>query len=384
MCGIFGIVDIAARPPIDDAALSSALGSMRHRGPDAADWRRISASVVLGHARLSIIDLSASSNQPMLVDDRYWLVFNGEIFNFVELRAELQSQGAVFRTSGDSEVLLRAYIAWGERCVERFNGMWGFAIYDLVERTLFCSRDRYGEKPFNYAMTDGRFVFASEIKSLLACFPGLADPDMEVIENYCRTSVGAQHSRTWFRQVHRLQPGHNLTLRDGKLTIRRYWAYPYETDTRIAFEEARQEYQRLFTDAVRIRMRSDVPLGVTLSAGVDSNSIAYSMQRLDPVPHHCFTSRFVGEGLVRDGSIYAEGGGQIDESVSARKVTTELGLMPHVVETDYAGFVPQLSQIVWHLESGNSSPAVFPLMQLLREARKHVAPMNCLVAMSPT
>jgi asparagine synthase (glutamine-hydrolysing) len=372
MCGIFGIVDLAARPKIDDAVLFSALGAMRHRGPDATDWRRISGTVVLGHARLSIIDLSASSNQPMIADDRYWLVFNGEIFNYVELRAELQALGVEFRTSGDSEVLLRAYIEWGERCVERFNGMWAFAIYDIVERTLFCSRDRYGEKPFNYAVRDGRFIFASEIKSLLACFPGLAEPDMEVIENYCRTSVGAQQSRTWFREVRRLQPGHNLTLRDSKLTTRRYWAYPFETNNRITFDEAREEYRRLFTDAVRIRMRSDVPLGVTLSAGIDSNSIAYSMQRLNPVPHHCFTSRFLGEGLVMDGSIYADGGRQIDESVTARKVTTALGLIPHVIETDYSSFVGDLSKIVWHLESGNSSPAVFPLMQLLFQARKHV------------
>jgi asparagine synthase (glutamine-hydrolysing) len=372
MCGIFGIVDIEARPPIDDALMASALKEMSHRGPDAAEWRRIGEGAAFGHTRLSIIDLSAASNQPMVIEERYWLVFNGEIFNFLELRDELQSQGVVFRTSGDAEVLLRAYIAWGQSCVERFNGMWGFAIYDVRERTLFCSRDRYGEKPFNYAFVDGRFVFASEIKSMLACFPSLAEPAMEAIENYCRTSVGAQHSQTWFRDVRRLQPGHNLLLRDGKMEIRRYWRYPACVDRRLGFEEAREEYARIFTDAVRIRMRSDVPLGITLSAGLDSNSIAYAMQRLDPAPHHCFTSRFKQEGLVQDGSIYVDGGAAIDESLTAGKVTTELGLSPHVVDTDYSSFVPQLAQIVRHLESGNSSPAVFPLMQLLKEARKHV------------
>lgn len=372
MCGIFGIVDVEVRPPIDEALVASALREMNHRGPDAAEWRRIGDGAIFGHTRLSIIDLSAASNQPMVIDDRYWLVFNGEIFNFLELRAELESQGVVFRTSGDAEVLLRSYIAWGQACVERFNGMWGFAIYDVRERTLFCSRDRYGEKPFNYAFVDGRFVFASEIKAMLACFPGLAEPAMETIENYCRTSVGAQHSQTWFRSILRLQPGHNMTLRDGKASMNRYWRYPSDTDRRIGFDEAREEYARLFTDAVRIRMRSDVPLGITLSAGLDSNSIAYTMQRLDPVPHHCFTSRFKLDGLVRDGSIYVDGGTAIDESVSAGKVTAELGLSSHIVDTDYSSFVPQLAQIVRHLESGNSSPAVFPLMQLLREARKHV------------
>jgi asparagine synthase (glutamine-hydrolysing) len=373
MCGIFGIVNLDGARPFDEPRFERALHTINHRGPDAQVWKRVGDDALLGHTRLSIIDLSNASNQPMVAHDRYWLVYNGEIFNFLELRTKLEAAGATFRTSGDVEVLLNAYIHWGESCVQRFNGMWGFAIYDRQERTLFCSRDRYGEKPFNYALIDGQFHFASEIKAMLAYAPQLAEPDYNVIANFCRTSVGGQHPETWFKRVRRLQPGHNLTIRGGAIIIRRYWHYPQRSLDRFSFEDARQEYGRLFRDAVSLRMRSDVPLGVTLSAGLDSNSITYAMQHNDPAPHHCFTSRFLPEeGLAQDRSIYVEAGREIDESVSARRVAQELGLNSHVVDTDYSEFVAPLSRIVWHLESGNSSPAVFPLMQLLKKAREHV------------
>lgn len=346
---------------------------MKHRGPDAQVWKQVAGEALFGHTRLSIIDLSNASNQPIVAHNRFWLVFNGEIFNYLELRSELVDAGVHFHTLGDAEVLLQSYVHWGESCVQRFNGMWSFAIYDQNERTLFCSRDRFGEKPFNYALLDGRFYFASEIKALLAYAPELAEPDYNIISNFCRTSVGAQHPETWFKKVRRLQPGHNLSISNGKVNITRYWNYPQQINNDILLEEARQEYATLFHDAVRIRMRSDVPLGVTLSSGLDSSSIAYAMQRIDPAPHHCFTSRFSPvEGLVQDQAIYAEAGGAIDESISARRVAQELKLQSHVVDTEYSDFVSQLSNIIWHLESGNSSPAVFPLMQLLKKARAHV------------
>jgi asparagine synthase (glutamine-hydrolysing) len=373
MCGIFGIVNLDKGGSFDTRRVQRALEVMKHRGPDAQVWKQVDGYVLFGHTRLSIIDLTEASNQPILVDYRYWLVFNGEIFNYLELRSELVDAGVHFHTSGDAEVLLQSYIRWGEACVHRFNGMWSFAIYDKSERTLFCSRDRYGEKPFNYALLDGKFYFSSEIKAILAYAPELSEPDYNIISNFCRTSVGAQHPETWFKKVRRLQPGHNLLISGGKVNISRYWHYPLNKFNNLSFEDARQEYARLFLDAVRIRMRSDVPLGVTLSSGLDSSSITYAMQRIDFAPHHCFTSRFSPiEGLVQDHSIYAEAGCTIDESVSARRVTQQLQLQSHVVETDYSDFVNQLSNIVWHLESGNSSPAVFPLMQLLKKARANV------------
>lgn len=373
MCGIFGIVNLGGNRPIDENRFRDGLEKLAHRGPDGRRWERVADGVAFGHARLSIIDLSDESNQPFQISDRYWLIYNGEIFNYLELRGELEALGAVFQTSGDTEVLLRAYIQWGEDCVSRFNGMWAFAIYDRAEQTLFASRDRFGIKPFNYAVHDGQFLFASEIKSLLHYAPALAEPDYRAIANYCRTSVGAQHEQSWFRDVRRLQPGHNLAIgADGAMRLWRYWDYPVGKSD-IGFDEARRQYADLFEDAVRLRMRSDVPLGITLSSGVDSNSIASVMQVLDPAPHHSFTARFEdAEGLAQDGAIYQDSSRRIDESVVARAVAERLGLDAHIVDTDYTDFVGRLGQIIYHLESGNSSPAVIPLMQLLGEARKRL------------
>lgn len=375
MCGIFGIVDLGGERPIDEVRFRTALEKLEHRGPDGRNALAVAKGVMFGHARLSIIDLSDESNQPFALDDRYWATYNGEIFNYLELRAELEQLGATFRTSGDTEVMVRAYAQWGPDCVNRFNGMWAFAIYDRVERTVFASRDRFGIKPLNYVTHDGQLLFASEIKSLLHYAPSLAEPDYRMIANFCRTSVGAQHEQTWFRDIRRLQPGCNLTIdAQGRVSISRYWEYPSaKASGDLDFEAARSRYTELFEDAVRLRMRSDVPLGITLSSGVDSNSIAYVMQAIDPASHHSFTARFRDEDeLTQDTAIYRSGAQPIDESIVARKVAGELGLDAHVVDTDYGDFVARVARIVYHLESGNSSPAVIPLMQLLEQARTHL------------
>lgn len=370
MCGILGIVSFGDGTQPDRARVDDALSTMAHRGPDGQGIAFVDERVALGHRRLAIIDLTDDSAQPMMRSDRYWLTYNGEIFNYLELRAELEDLGAKFATSGDTEVLLAAYEAWGRDCVTRFNGMWAFAIYDAVERTLFCSRDRFGIKPFNYAIVDDQFLFASEIKAMLVCNPGLAEPDYGMIASFCRTSAGAQHEQTWFRQIKRLQPGHNLLLAaDGTVSVKRYWDYP-ATVAAIGPQEARERYADLFRDAVRLRMRSDVPLGITLSAGVDSNSIAYVMQAEDPAPHHSYTARFVSDDFTTGGTLYRDATLKIDEAVVARRVAEALGLEPHVVDTRYGDLAETLGRIVWHLESGNSSPAVVPLMQLMAEATK--------------
>lgn len=372
MCGILGIFNIVRRQPLEENRFLAALSLLDHRGPDARRYIRSGDDALLGHTRLSIIDRGEQSNQPMALRGRYWLVYNGEIFNYLELRKELEALGATFVTSGDAEVLMQAYAFWGEDCVARFNGMWAFAIYDVRENSLFCSRDRFGEKPFNYTIVNGQLIFASEIKAILAYKPDMARPELNAISNFCRTSAGAQHAQTWFKDILRLPPGHNLTIRDGTPRIVRYWRYPSSVNHRISFDEAREEYASLFQDAVRLRMRSDVPLGLTLSSGIDSTSIAYAMHTIDATPHNCFTSRFdPQEGLERDRSIYASGG-SIDEAIVAGQVAQELDFDSHVVDTDYSDLVSSLSRIIYHLESGNSSPAVIPLMQLLGNARRHV------------
>ncbi len=372
MCGIFGLLRLGGETQIDQRKFALALTTLRHRGPDAENVRRLDNDAIFGHTRLSIIDLRDENNQPLSILDRYWIVFNGEIYNYVELRKELQQLGVRFRTDGDTEVLLYAYALWGADCVAHFNGMWAFAIYDTHEKTLFCSRDRFGEKPFNYTVHKGHFLFASEIKAMLSYVPELAQPELNAIANYCRTSVGAQNTQSWFKNVHRLAPGHNLIIRNGQIRILRYWHYPTDTDHDCSFDSARERFGELFKDAVRLRMRSDVPLGITLSSGIDSSCIAYTMQDLDSKPHHCFTAGYRREDRsTTEQGIYKQHL-DIDETKTARATANALGLIPHSIETSYTDFTSRLERITYFLESGHSSPATIPLMQLLEHARKHV------------
>lgn len=371
MCGIFGIVDLGEASGFDEASFATALETLDHRGPDARGQRRLGDAAILGHARLSIIDLSNSSNQPMVLSDRYWLTYNGEIFNYLEIRADLEAEGIEFQTTGDVEVLLQAYARWGKDCVLRFNGMWAFAIYDVQDKILFCSRDRFGIKPFNYALADGQLLFASEIKAMLSYAPGLIEPDYNVISNFCRTSVGAQHEDSWFKRVKRLQPACNLIVKGGKISIERYWNYPDQPDSKLSAKEAQAQFRELLENAVRVRMRSDVPLGLTLSAGIDSNSIAHLMQQIDPAPHHSFTARFKSsENFRQNKAIYVDSDTVIDEAIVASQTARSLNLTSHIVETDYGSFIAGLTKIIYHLESGNSAPAVMPLMQLFAKARQ--------------
>lgn len=373
MCGILGVVNFGDAGELNAVRFEAGLAKLDHRGPDGRRVLRVGDQALFGHARLAIIDLTDDSNQPFVAGDRYTLIFNGEIFNYIELRRDLAAEGVEFHTEGDTEVLLQAWLQWGDACVHRFNGMWAFAIHDRRTGRLFASRDRFGIKPFNYAVVDGQLIFASEIKAILEYAPALIEPDYNVIANFCRTSVGAQHPQTWFKRVRRLQPGHNLWLDGSRIRIARYWDYPQTRRHDVSFDDAAKQYRALFEDAVRIRMRSDVPLGVTLSSGVDSNSIVHAMQAIEPRPYHCLTSRFTpAEGLTQDGSIFVDGSATIDEATTAVRVAKDLALISELVETDYSDIVNSLTRIVRHLESGNSAPAVIPLMQLLRRARQHM------------
>ncbi len=370
MCGIFGILKIDNGASIESEKFLSALETISHRGPDAINFKEINDEVFFGHTRLSIIDLTSGSNQPMNLLDRYWLIFNGEIFNYIELRGELESYGIKFHTTGDAEVLLYSYMYWGEDCVNKFNGMWSFAIYDTEEKSLFCSRDRFGEKPFNYVIYEGKFYFSSEIKSIIKYEPRLRKPNYNVISNFCRTSVGAQHQETWFENILRLPPGCNLIFKNGNFVIRKYWSYPKEKESKISFADACAHYKNLFIDAVRIRMRSDVPVGVTLSAGLDSTSIAYAMREIDPNNHYSFTSSFQeNEKPIRDAAIYVDSNEMTDEAEVAQNVANEIKFKSVIVHTDYAKFIFELGHVIYHLESGNGSPAIIPLMQLHNNIR---------------
>jgi len=297
MCGIAGIFGLANnRHAVTVERLEAMIATMPHRGPDARGTKLIGASTGLGHLRLAILDLRPESNQPFEIDGgELTITYNGEIFNYVELRAELEALGEEFRTQSDTEVLLRAYRQWGADCQQRLNGMWAFAIYDRRRDVLFCSRDRFGIKPFNYVVHDGQFLFASEIKALLAAAPELARPDYDAVSRVLRASVGARCEATCFAGVKRLPPAHSLTVSRDGVRIERYWDYPHEVDRSLGYEQASERFRELLVDGIRLRMRSDVPVGLTLSAGVDSSTIAALVRTFYDGPLDTFTASYAGE-----------------------------------------------------------------------------------------
>jgi asparagine synthase (glutamine-hydrolysing) len=248
------------------------LAVMSHRGPDnRGTWNQ--GPVFLGHNRLSIIDLSAASHQPMVVDGAI-LTFNGEIYNYVELRTELEKDGFRFTTSGDTEVILAAYRRWGAACVEHFIGMWAFALWDEPTQTLFCSRDRFGIKPFFYAHRDDRLAIASEIKGI-KCSPlfrgGLNE---QQLARGLYLGWMQQGAETSFSDVSILPAAHNLEWRDGRVRTWRYAELPTDDLADTSFEASVETFREIFLDSIRISSRRDVPMGVCLSGGLDSTSIA--------------------------------------------------------------------------------------------------------------
>jgi asparagine synthase (glutamine-hydrolysing) len=371
MCGIYGIVNNNSLS-IDKEAVKNSAMLMKHRGPDAYQQWGLDKKIELAHLRLSIIDLTSSSNQPFISScQNFVIVFNGEIFNYLEIKIELQALGYNFKTNSDTEVLLNAYIEWKDDCVQKFNGDWAFAIYDIKKNELFCSRDRYGVKPFNYAIIDGHLIFSSEIKSIIKYFPELKQPNYNVISNFCRNSLGAQNEETWFIGVKRLLPAHNLKYSNGKITISKYWNYPEQT-INTNFENAKEEYNEIFQEAVKIRMRSDVPVGTTLSSGVDSSSIVSVLRQFYNNEHKTFTAKFDKTDYKKSEKQLYKDDIEIDEAKLVARLANDLDLKSHFIEVQDKNFVSQLNSNIYYLESGHASPATIPLSNILDFAKDHV------------
>lgn len=285
MCGIVGIFDRLGGREISRELLGRMNESQHHRGPDEGGLH-VEPGLGFGHRRLSIIDLS-SGQQPLFSRDGSIVVtYNGEIYNFMEVRRELEALGHEFSTHCDTEVIVYAWQAWGEACVERFRGMFAFGLWDRNRETLFLARDRLGVKPLYYAeVGDGCFAFGSELKSLLL-HPGLPrEIDPSAVEEYFAYGY-VPEPKTIYRNVYKLPPGFRLSLRRGRrdLAPERYWEIPFLVDGRITEEAARQELIERLREAVEIRMVADVPLGAFLSGGVDSSAVVAMMAGLNPEP----------------------------------------------------------------------------------------------------
>lgn len=356
MCGISGIVG-AGDWRTDVGAM---LGRMHHRGPDGGGvWQEDGAC--LGMRRLSIIDL-AGGDQPMLSDDgQVALVFNGEIYNYLELRASLAARGHQFRRMSDTEALLHAYLEYGTDCVDHLRGMFAFAVWDRSRQQLFVARDRLGKKPLYYGWRGSDFIFTSELKTLVPLRDLRLSVDPIAVEQYFTVRY-VPAPRTIFREVQKLLPGCTLTLRPGaREQTRRYWRVPFGVRTGAHDPGAGEALERLragLSESVALRMRSDVPVGLLLSGGLDSSVIAALMVR--------HTSR-----RVQTFSVGFPGGGGLDESASARRVAAYLGTDHHelMVEGRATDLLPT---VVYHLDEPLADAAALPTLQIAMVARRHV------------
>jgi asparagine synthase (glutamine-hydrolysing) len=362
MCGIAGIV---GRRQVNGAAVQAMTRLLEHRGPDGEGfWRSDDGRVVFGHRRLAIVDLSDAAAQPMHdVTGRFVLTYNGEIYNYIELRTELRALGARFATSSDTEVILEAYRAWGSACVERFNGMFAFALFDTTTGILFCARDRFGEKPFLFGEGDGFFAFASEYKSLLALreLPIEID-DNAIIDFLDQSRQGLDDRReTVFRGVFQLLPGEALELHvaDLERNTWRYWSIqPARSDAQPSLEDAASTFRDLLTDSIRLRFRSDVAVGSCLSGGLDSSAIVVLARSIigPKTPYHAFTGRFPDTAA--------------DEGRFAAMVATHANITTHEVAPSGRDFLTELPRFMWHNELPVGSSSQYAQWSVFRIARE--------------
>jgi asparagine synthase (glutamine-hydrolysing) len=396
MCGISGIFEFGGE--VDRAELGRLTDALAHRGPDGRGLL-FDGGLGLGHRRLAILDLSRKGRNPLPYEDsqpvargaglraawrefrtdeqeaqntpyRYWITFNGEIYNFVELRKELAGMGYRFRTQTDTEVILAAYAQWGEGCLRRFNGMWAFAIWDRVERRLFLARDRFGIKPLYYRHDKKRLVFASELKAFLALTgfkPALHEALVPAMLDHPAALEGTT-DETLLAGVRRLPPGHVAVIEaNGDLWVRRWW----ETRDHLpavpaAYEDQVEQFRGLFLDAVRLRLRSDVPVATCLSGGVDSSAIACAMAQVHAT---------AGADLTRTPSDWRRAfiadfpGTMLDERRYADAIVRHTGARPHIWTFDQDDAARHVIDSVWSMEEVYGGLAV-PVWCLYRELRR--------------
>ncbi len=364
MCGIIGILREDFKPNDETIALS--LNLISHRGPDGAGvWKRADDRppyVALGHRRLAIIDLSDAAAQPMSNDDgSLQITYNGEIYNYVELMRELESLGHGFRSRSDTEVILRAYEEWGEACLDRFNGMFAFALWDECRKELFAARDRFGEKPFHYSWNPqtGFFAFASEIKSLLAMNEVDGSIDDRTLYRFIAFQELAGSEQTLWRGVKRLPHAHWLKLRwQGDrfdLKIQRYWDIDLEREENITLDEAAARLGELFADSIRLRLRSDVAVGSSLSGGLDSSSVVCQIHALGAASgQKTFSARMEDPAL--------------DEGRYIRAVLTQTGIEGHEVWPSSNELERIFPRLCYHLEEPFLSTSQFAQHLVMRLA----------------
>ncbi|MEP7165244.1 MAG: asparagine synthase (glutamine-hydrolyzing) [Ferruginibacter sp.] len=362
MCGIAGIIS-PDRAVLNYVVLKNMAGSLAHRGPDGEGlWINKNHLAGLAHRRLSIIDLSAAAAQPMHYLNQYSIVYNGEIYNYIELKRDLQKSGYHFNTSSDTEVILAAYDCYKERCLQYFDGMFSFAIWDEKEQILFAARDRFGEKPFYYYYEKDIFAFASEMKALWAA--GIEKVvENKMILNYI--SLGyvqnpANKSQTFYKNIFSLPPAHYLTLNveSGHLVIENYWDIDKQAQVKINEEDAIRVFDELFTTSVSRRLRSDVPIGASLSGGLDSSSIVYYIQKLLAAnPGNLKTFSAIFPGFEKDEGKYVQ------------QVASTFKLESHTCIPSAEELVKDFEKLCYHQEEPFPSSSIYAQYKVFELAK---------------
>jgi len=357
MCGIAGVLNLDKSQEVSREILKKMADTIAYRGPDGEGFH-VDSFVGLAHRRLSIIDLEGG-DQPMFnTRGDISIVFNGEIYNYVELKQELTQLGHSFLTSSDTEVIIKAYEQWGFACQEKLNGMWAFAIWDARAQQLFLSRDRLGEKPLNYMQHKNMFLFGSEIKSILA-YTGAVSAEKEMNELYMFLGyVPSPH--TFYKGIKKLEAGKYLVVANGKINKHTYWDLPEisENDLLRDSTQITKTLSELLHDSVRIRMRSDVPYGAFLSGGLDSSAIVSTMSEISSFPVKTFTIGFNEKAF--------------DERGNARIIANQFKTEHTEEIVDKSSLEASIQKILHHFDEPFADPAAIPTSYLAQSASKHV------------
>jgi asparagine synthase (glutamine-hydrolysing) len=279
LCGICGIINTDTNRKVDGNLIERMCSVLSHRGPDDAGIY-LKDNMGFGHRRLSVLDVTRAGHQPMTNEDRtIWLVFNGEIYNYCELRKELENKGHIFSSSSDTETIIHLYEEKGIECLQDLRGMFAFALWDAKEKSLFLARDRLGKKPLVYSHNNNRFLFASELKALLFDQEVSREINTTAIQNYLTYGYIAS-PQTIFSDIKKLPPAHYLILKEGSIKIKKYWDLSYQKKLVYgSSNEYRDHFLELFYESVKLRLRSDVSFGAFLSGGIDSSIIVAVMSK---------------------------------------------------------------------------------------------------------
>ena len=365
MCGIAGYINKSNKYRPDRNLVKKMTDRMIHRGPDAeGQWT--DEHVALGHRRLSIIDLDAKSNQPLFSHDgKYAITFNGEIYNYIELKQELSDRGAIFQTNCDTEVIIEAYRAYGVNCINRFNGMWSFALYDLEEQKVIISRDRFGIKPLYTIDNDDVFVFASEIKAIIAAFPDENIPNETWIYRYLSFFVNEDiDENCFYRNVKIFPAAHYMVydLRKHTKEYKRYWDVNEQQfyDKWIKGKDPVKTFKALFESAVELRLRADVEVGACLSGGLDSSAIV-----------GCASKRF-GKKMHTFSSVYADK--ECNEEPYIRKVNEKWNTIPHYIKPDdyEKSFTEYIEDITYHHDQPTGGASLYSQYMVMKGVQGNV------------